>query len=325
LDGAPAVYASDAAPSGLACAPADQIIVLNTVPEKNVLELAVTATDIVFLVSSTVSAVKRIPKSGGDSVTLASGSVIGLTADDTAVYWGQVESTPNAASIRTIPLDGGGPPVALVQGLSLPIALVVDAENLYWVDFTAGEAVVGVVPTGGGAATDIAKLPHDFPGVGEPRLALDQGNLYLRGMHDGISAVPRAGGTVTTFDAGYGPPVVALDEGFLAFATFGAATDAGAGFGTVEKVDTMLTSSTVLVPNAAPYPIDVVARAGTVYYSAFDSTFDAPPIMKLDARGGADPVPVVCGDEARGMALAVDDARLYWFDWDAGAIKSAPR
>jgi hypothetical protein len=47
--------------------------------------------------------------------------------------------------------------------------------------------------------------------------------------------------------------------------------------------------------------------------------------MKLDARTGAGPVPVVCANDPRGTALAVDDARLYWFDSDGGAIKSAPR
>jgi hypothetical protein len=111
--------------------------------EFNPVHLAIDDEYVFFANSS--DTVKRVSKSGGSVLTLASGQrmIGGLAADGSDVFW----SLTFDGQILKVPRSGGAPTVvADMQSAAYAYGLVIDATNLYWCD---QESIVKVSKAGG--------------------------------------------------------------------------------------------------------------------------------------------------------------------------------
>jgi len=163
-------------------------------------------------------AVLKAPKTGlpdgglATSIATNQPSAAALAIDSTSLYWTNLGAESNAGSIAKAPLtgvamDGGsadaGGATVLATGLTLPAAIAVDAQSIYWVE-TGTMPRTGAVlkmPLAGGAITPLA------PGQNQPTtLAVDGTSVYwgqVGGMTNmgAVVKTPLAGGAVTTLVA----------------------------------------------------------------------------------------------------------------------------
>jgi hypothetical protein len=141
--------------------------------------------------------VRRIPKSGGESVLMASNAgasemAYGFAATNTVVVFTrspQVDGGTKAEIVR-VPAEGGDA-VVLAEAHEGAAGLAADDENVYFADHEATKSV----PLSGGEVRMIG------PPVTEPRdsLALIDQTLYIADVDRGtMYSVPAAGGKVTT-------------------------------------------------------------------------------------------------------------------------------
>lgn len=70
----------------------------------------------------------KVPLAGGDPVTVIASPVLGITLDETNIYWGTM------GDVMSAPLPSGAPATHLGTSMFSTV-LAVDATSLYWVDF----------------------------------------------------------------------------------------------------------------------------------------------------------------------------------------------
>lgn len=96
--------------------------------------MAADAADIDW-VSSSAGEVKRIAKSGGQPIMLASGQglPLGIAVDATDVYW----TAFNDQTVMKV-AKGGGRPTTLASGQAGVRSIAVDAPSIYWLNYSGG-------------------------------------------------------------------------------------------------------------------------------------------------------------------------------------------
>jgi hypothetical protein len=150
--------------------------------------------------------VRRVPRSGGDAVTLTSPAVKSdlqrIVADREAAYFFRGGLNQDLPSLWSVPLTGGAPSLLLERPV---VALAVDASSLYHA--VAGEGLhasgKSLVPS-----TLLAPLP-DLRG-----LTLDGDSLYATTASGDVVRVATSGGPVTTIARGQqGVGEIAADAG----------------------------------------------------------------------------------------------------------------
>jgi len=154
--------------------------------------IAVNATDAYwdFNSPSPIGAIKKVPLAGGTATTVATltAEPSVLTIDANNVYWvdGNDQAPDGgepAGAVKQVPLSGGTV-VTLAVGTGLtdltvgdPVALAVDANNVYWVNY--GNGYVISAPIGGGTPTTLASPATGDESRYEPTaIAVDGTSVY---------------------------------------------------------------------------------------------------------------------------------------------------
>jgi len=158
-----------------------------------------------------------IPKSGGSLITIASGQsgILGLAVQGANAYWGASDGTSYAIlTARTASAGAGAPPteVSSQLGGAQPVAIAVDASNVYWTTKSGlFSAPLGGPPDGGSAPQSLGGVG----GNGVSALAIDTSTAYWGSFASGSGTVQKvalAGGGTTQLASGqFGPNGIATD------------------------------------------------------------------------------------------------------------------
>jgi hypothetical protein len=266
--------------------------------------IAVDATSVYWTASGTVM---KAPVEGGDSITLASGSIpCGIAVDATSVYW----TDRGNGKVMKVPLAGGTPAI-LASGQRAPNGIAVDATSVYWTDPvpctnpTCPGGTVMKLSLGGGTPTPLASDQTD------PRfVAVDATNVYWV-TDSGAMKVPLSGGAPSPLSSAN------VNVG-------GIAADATNVYWTQSDINGGVLMK---VPQAGGTPVALASGpivgntvvSGTVYWGgiAIDGTSvywaTGDKVMRMGLGGGA-VTALASGTDA--SYIAVNATGVYWLGDD---------
>lgn len=176
------------------------------------------------------SAIRRVLKTGGPVLDLGRGQSFGPNSIvmDASFIYGVDDSTGEASRL---PIADGTVEV-LASGLANPFSAVLDADSLYWVEFTSLSGKVAKIPKAGGSVTTLVGSLDNPKNV-----VLDDTFAYFTTAPDGLQKVLKSGGTPTNGgncspDGSVGPAFKVVVDTSEIYWTTGDAT----GVGNVVKV-----------------------------------------------------------------------------------------
>ncbi|APR80313.1 Hypothetical protein A7982_05660 [Minicystis rosea] len=278
--------------------------------------LAVTATSLYWTNAdssgATLGAVMKLSLGGGSPSVLAASQPqpAHLALDATNAYWTSITGTyaGGTFTLAKVPLSGGTA-ATLIPNQTIPAyktgpyGLVVDAQNVYWINNSAG--TISKVPIAGGTPVVLAS------GLTSPVFLVAVGaNLYYS-AGGVVYALPKAGGAAT-------PVINACSTKWLAVnSTHVFASCAGAtGTGTLQSVPAAGGAPTTLAASLS-MPRRVVADSSSVYW--FDD--NDKTINRISVDGGNTTV-LVTGVATTSLddGIAFDATSLYWTTHNAGTV-----
>jgi hypothetical protein len=215
-------------------------------------------------------------------------------------------------------IDAGFPgrvPTTLAS-MQEPVAMAVDAENVYWTNSDFGDLTVRKVPIAGGPATILASYQHAGP------IAVDSTSVYFASFVPGSPGGAKGTSALRKVPLGGGATVTLASEPGCAFAIAVDATnlywlddtDCAGVQGTIKKLPLNGGAVTTLASSQA-FPSHIAVDATNVYwtsccpYSPPGAACQDGGVMKVPIAGGT-PTTLVAGGEAWG--IAVDATSLYW-------------
>jgi hypothetical protein len=267
---------------------------------------------------------RSVPKAGGPTRTIADGlgSPIGLGVDATYAYI----SDSAANKILKIALSNGAV-TDLVTNQSGPQALVVDATNVYWVNYGVGAENGSIMMC---AKTGCNNAPTKYfgrlilpPAGGQSgamsSLAVGDTYVYYGSVigNGEVHRAPIAGGPDETVFSDVGPPgALVTGNGTLAFLTWGTA-------GKVRiAAQGAATSSIVAVDINSPLAL---AMTDTDLYWTMEEPRRANggQVFKCPRSGCVvdGPQLLAKGTQSSG-AIVVDAANVYWLSNDANVYRT---
>jgi hypothetical protein len=252
------------------------------------------------------SAILRVPRSGGDVVTLAKGwspQPGDLVSDGTRLYWDDVGP---ARSIVSVPVGGGALSTLASPGSAGCIA--VDQDNVYWTEQTGG--VFKIAKSGVGTPELLAPA-SSFLAYG---VAVDATSVYW--MAGGLIRTGLDGGTPTTLVNANTGLVAAGCRGFAisagtVFAVYVPSSDSGTAPAEILSVPAEGSSASgVLVPNDRSGSALVTASLNHVFWEGLGTgglEIDAIPV-----DGGATTVLATPAAHYIADMAVASDGTLYW-------------
>jgi sugar lactone lactonase YvrE len=271
-------------------------VTLWTAPTATPTRLALDATDIYF-VDFNGGSIRRMPKSGGTPVVLATGQAANRIAiDATDVYW----TDATKKMVMKVPKAGGNA-VTLATLSGAPLGIGVDANNVYVCDQSVNGHIQSI-PKGGGTSTAIAAVP--WP----EELVIHSGYVYVTEVTNNgeLVRVPVGGGATETLDTN-----LSNGDGITADSTSVYFTLLGNGQkGQVLSLSLGGGTHTVLA-SAQSGPRGIAVDATDVYFT----NASAGTVNRLKIDGSDNGVPVVldsAGVEPLGLEL--DQQAIYWAD-----------
>lgn len=287
----------------------------------------------VYWIDTGSDTVMAMPSDGGTPVTLAYGQYnpSAIAVDATHVYWtntgnGQcsddgalgVLDCPGSA-VMSVPL-GGGTPTTIASAES-PIALVVDATSVYWVnapyldDSNVATGSIVKAPLGGGASTTLAS------GLYAPfAIAVNASDVYWTadGVDgDGtITKAPIGGGTLGVLPSAqpYAGPIVQDGSSLYWLNAYGPEGGSQTSVFSVPLTGgapTRLAVSAGGSDTSGPFAGIAVDDARVYWTSQTSVGYDSDGfLMSVPIAGGA--VTTLVAGDMGGSGIAVDATSVYW-------------
>jgi hypothetical protein len=241
-----------------------------------------------------------------------------LVVDSDYVYWTNEGTTPKNhtdAAVMKVSLDGGKASVAAADGFE-PLAIVKDADNLYWTTGN-GAPTLRKMPIAGGESELLA------PDIGSWTITLDGDQIYgssYTGL--GLLSVPVDGGTP---DVLYPTAVssVVFDSENLYFATAdrdGSLTGvAGARvLVSMPKGGGELTALTSALDLPLAGVNSLVLASDSLYWG--DATRETVETVKLDGTGRR----IIASEQHSVFGIGADADYVYWTSDRQGGVLKAP-
>jgi hypothetical protein len=249
-----------------------------------------------------------------EPVVLAAGlhlrNHVALAVDGANVYFGGSDET----QLMKVP-SGGGTPVVHASASQIG-AIRLDAVNVYWADVDK----IMKAPLAGGKATTLATDSRHV--IGD--LAVDATSVYWASW-DNTSArvmkVPIAGGKASALATSrQHPSSLVAGSGGVYWTSWGAdssISDTIGGDGAITRAPTR-GGPPVELASLQPGPHYLAVDATSVYWNNVGPK-SRPGLMKAPIAGGT---VTTMAAPIHATDLAVDGARLYWTDYEAGAVMS---
>jgi len=261
--------------------------------------------------SGTFDGIIRVAKDGGlpTVITPTIGAKIGPLALDEANIYFITEDDDATGSLYSIPRSGGMP-TQLATKLPAPIALVIDANSIYWVN-------VGTV-IGDSFADDgsLEKINKDGTGrqilsnkLHTPiELAIDATDVYVAeaglsagGSHAGLRRVSKSGGAVIQIYEGSLVLSVTTSASDVFYSTL---SEQAAAVFRVSKSGGM---PQTLIDDVAAFTLTI---SDSKLYTAVFDLFGATSIRSVPALGGS--TRIVANVDLDTGSFALDDCAVYY-------------
>jgi hypothetical protein len=282
--------------------------------------LAVDA-DNIYVLDGGDGTVRRLAKTGGDSIVLALGATFSNSAifvDATSVYWygagslTKVSKVPGGLATAIAPVTSSGP--------IYNSTFAVDAANVYFFDTPfAATGAVNKVPTGGGTVSTLASM-QAMP----TNLVIDTSNVYWTDYFSGtLNKVSLNGGAVTTLVSGLlSPQRIAVDATSIYWADL-APNDGAHCNSRIVKSRLDGTSITVLATRQCV--ASLLVDGGFVYWENFSTNEPSLPtlsgsILRMPVAGGA--AVMLAWDPNSFTGLALDASFVYGFIYNSSSSRS---
>ena len=261
--------------------------------------------------SDTFRGIARVAKDGGalTGITPTVGEEIGpLAVDETNIYFITADDAATG-SLYSMPLSGGMP-TQLATKLPAPIALVIDANSIYWInlgtlmgeDVAADGSIEKINKNGTGRQILVDKLN------GPLELAIDATDVYVaesglavEGSGAGIHRVSKSGGAVTKIFNGETVLSVTASASDVYYSLF--SIDAASVF-RMPKSGGM---QELLIDDVLAFSLTVFDAK--LYTAAVDLT-GASFILSVPALGGA--LRRVASVDLDTGSFALDDCAVYY-------------
>lgn len=279
-------------------------------------------------------ALDTLPLAGGTVSALATGLVSprALTINSSTAFWTESGALSGccmqmgAGQIRQVALTGGAVPSTLISGLDAPVALAVDALNIYWTEFwrVADRSI-----NAGGAPITLASGISS----GMPRIAADQNNVYILDG-DLIKKLPINGGMIEKLSSAHGGSIADVSVVNQDIVTDGIniywTVMSGLGLPSVQKVPVtggaVVTLSAGLGFSSGPQDCywRIAVDTQNVYWSDNSSSFPIGcAVKKVPIAGGASTTLV---DAPYLRDFTVDGSNVYYseFSTNLPTIKKTP-
>ncbi len=188
----------------------------------------------------------------------------------------------------------------LASGLNDPWQVAVDDINVYWAEYYG--FAVKKVGINGGVVTTLASCGN------EPYLTIDADNVYWTG--NGISKVSKNGGTTLKLSTGSATGI-AVDSQNVYWTEYGTS-------GAVKKMP--ITGGLAVTLASAAYAISIAVDSNSVYFS------DGGQIKKVGSDIGV--VTSLTSQHHGVYALTIDSTAVYWIeanDWQGVAVKKVSK
>jgi hypothetical protein len=243
------------------------------------------------------NALRRVAKSGGPGMTLATlaGQFRGLAQDATYVYW----TTYSGGTIMRVEKTGMSTPAILAQGLSAPSQMVVDGNQLYWLD------VKGVLTMPNSPQSSPSVFSSN--GYTHSAIAVDATSVYW-GTNQGmlVRQAKNAQAPLVKLASSLSPLMIALDGSTVYYSVNGSISKVDNAGGIPESLAT---------DTIGAFAID----ATDVYYiGPMEQPTNTQPVKRVPKTGGQ---AVTLTSISNGGAstpdyrcMAADDAYVYWVD-----------
>jgi len=261
--------------------------------------------------SDTFDGIVRVAKEGGVATTITPtvGEEIGpIAIDETNIYFITADDAATG-SLYSMP-RGGGMATQLATKLPAPIALVIDANSIYWInlgtvmgeDFAADGSIERINKDGTGRQILVDKLNAPL------ELAIDATDVYvaesglaIEGSGGGIHRVSKSGGVVTKIFNGETVLSVTASASDVYYSMF---SDAAASVFRIPKSGGM---PQVLIDDVLAFTLTIFESK--LYTAAVDLT-GSSFILSVPALGGA--LRQVVSVELDTGSFALDDCAVYY-------------
>jgi hypothetical protein len=241
----------------------------------------------------------RVPRTGGQPVTLAHGATSSLVSDGSYVYFTDFLDLPQRHVLR-VPVDGGA--VVTLAPADSPQCLTVDDQDVYWTD----RGGVLKVAKAGGATVTVAPPSQQI----QHSIVVDQATVYWAA--NGVFRVSKDGGAVGTLVDGASGTVggpcrgLALSAGGL-FASYYARVDAGGSALVRVPLAADAGGLTTLVSSGDPTML--VASSTDLFWTGFGPMLD---IHETPADGGPSTTLATPDVQSIHDIVCASDGTLYW-------------